>query len=325
MIISKTPIRLTLFGGGTDYPIFFNKYGGETLSFAINKYSYILVKENNYYTDYKYFLSYKNIEKIDKISDIDHPSIRETLNYLKINRALEIHYTGDIPAKTGLGSSSSFTVGLLKSLYGLNKKKINNLEIAKKAIFIEQNLIKENVGCQDQFTTALGGVLNIKYNKNRFLINKIKLTKDDTHQLEKSIILFFTGIERNSSKSLRQQIKKTSLGKNTQNLIEIKNQVFEAKNIMKNNIDIKLLGELLNENWEIKKKLSENITNSSINEIYMQALSCGIYGGKLVGAGAGGFLMFLCSESVKTKLKKKFYKLKYIEIKIEYNGSRIIL
>ena len=325
MIISKTPIRLTLFGGGTDYPIFFNKYGGETLSFAINKYSYILVKENSNYNKYKYFLSYKNTEKINNISNIEHPSIRETFNYLKINSGLEIHYTGDIPAKTGLGSSSSFTVGLLKSLYEFNKKKINNFEIAKKAIFIEQNLIKENVGCQDQFTTALGGVLNIKYNKNKFLINKLKFNKNNIHQLEKSIILFFTGIERNSSKSLRQQIKNTSLGKNTQNLIAIKNQVNEAKKIIKNKIDIKLLGELLNENWEIKKKLSKNITNSSINEIYMKALSYGIYGGKLVGAGAGGFLMFLCSESVKRKLKNKFYKLKYIEIKVDHTGSKIIL
>ncbi len=325
MIISKTPIRLTLFGGGTDYPIFFNKYGGETLSFAINKYSYILVKENSNYNKYKYFLSYKNTEKINNISNIEHPSIRETFNYLKINSGLEIHYTGDIPAKTGLGSSSSFTVGLLKSLYEFNKKKINNFEIAKKAIFIEQNLIKENVGCQDQFTTALGGVLNIKYNKNKFLINKLKFNKNNINQLEKSIILFFTGIERNSSKSLRQQIKNTSLGKNTQNLIAIKNQVNEAKKIIKNKIDIKLLGELLNENWEIKKKLSKNITNSSINEIYMKALSYGIYGGKLVGAGAGGFLMFLCSESVKRKLKNKFYKLKYIEIKVDHTGSKIIL
>ena len=121
MIISKTPIRLTLFGGGTDYPIFFNKYGGETLSFAINKYSYILVKKNNNYNKYKYLLSYKNIEKVNNISSINHPSIRETFNYLKISNGLEIHYTGDIPAKTGLGSSSSFTVGLLKSLYELNE------------------------------------------------------------------------------------------------------------------------------------------------------------------------------------------------------------
>ena len=325
MIISKTPIRLTLFGGGTDYPIFFNKYGGETLSFAINKYSYILVKKNNNYNKYKYLLSYKNIEKVNNISSINHPSIRETFNYLKISNGLEIHYTGDIPAKTGLGSSSSFTVGLLKSLYELNGKKINNFEIAKKAIFIEQNLIKENVGCQDQFTTALGGVLNIKYKKNKFLINKLKFNKNNIYQLEKSIILFFTGIERNASKSLKEQIKNTSLGKNTQNLIAIKTQVNEAKKIIKNKIDIKLLGELLNENWEIKKKLSKNITNSSINEIYLKALSYGIYGGKLVGAGSGGFLMFLCSESVKRKLKKKFYKLKYIEIKIDHIGSEIIL
>lgn len=325
MILSKTPIRLTLFGGGTDYPIFFNKYGGETLSFAINKYSYILVKENSNYTKYKFFLSYKNTQKINKISEINHPSIRETLQFLNINSGLEIHYTGDIPAKTGLGSSSSFTVGLLKSLYKFREKKINNLEIAKKAIFIEQNLIKENVGCQDQFTVALGGILNIKYKKNKFLIQRPKLNKNDIFRLEKSIILFFTGIERNSSKFLKQQITNTSLGKNTKYLIEIKQQVNDAKKLISNNIDIKLLGELLNDNWQIKKKLSKNITNNSINEIYKEAIDYGVYGGKLVGAGAGGFLMFLCSESVKKKLKKKFYKLNCIEIKVDHVGSSIIL
>ena len=138
MIISKTPIRLTLFGGGTDYPVFFEKYGGETLSFAINKYSYVIVKRNNLHNDYKYFLSYKNIEKVNIISKIDHPSIRETLKFMKINDGLEIHYTGDIPAKTGLGSSSSFTVGLLKSLYGyLNKKKTTN-KLQKKQFILSK-------------------------------------------------------------------------------------------------------------------------------------------------------------------------------------------
>jgi len=136
MIISKTPIRLTLFGGGTDYPVFFEKYGGETLSFAINKYSYVIVKRNNLHNDYKYFLSYKNIEKVNRISEIDHPSIRETLKFMKINDGLEIHYTGDIPAKTGLGSSSSFTVGLLKSLYGYLNKKKNKKQIEKEEIYI---------------------------------------------------------------------------------------------------------------------------------------------------------------------------------------------
>ena len=162
MIISKTPIRLTLFGGGTDYPIFFEKYGGETLGFAINKYSYVIIKENSIQNQYKYFLSYKNTEMINKISKIEHPSIRETLKFMKIDQRLEIHYTGDIPAKTGLGSSSSFTVGLLKSLYAFKKKIKSNTSIAKEAIYIEQKMIKENVGCQDQLSTAIGGILNIE-------------------------------------------------------------------------------------------------------------------------------------------------------------------
>jgi len=325
MIISKTPIRLTLFGGGTDYPIFFEKYGGETLSFAINKYSYVIVKRNNLHNDYKYFLSYKNIEKVNRISEIDHPSIRETLKFMKINDGLEIHYTGDIPAKTGLGSSSSFTVGLLKSLYGYLNKKKNNKQIAKEAIYIEQKMIRENVGCQDQISTALGGLLNIKYFKNDFLINRLKLENYNKRKFEKSIILFFTGIERFASKSLKTQLKNTAEGKNIDHLLKIKDQVQEAKKIFSKNINIKDLGKLLNENWKIKRELSKTVTNKKINEIYDEAINTGVYGGKLVGAGAGGFLMFVCNQKVKDKIKKKLYKLKSLEIKVDTVGSSLIL
>jgi len=325
MIISKTPIRLTLFGGGTDYPIFFEKYGGETLGFAINKYSYVIIKENSIQNQYKYFLSYKNTEMINKISKIEHPSIRETLKFMKIDQRLEIHYTGDIPAKTGLGSSSSFTVGLLKSLYAFKKKIKSNTSIAKEAIYIEQKMIKENVGCQDQLSTAIGGILNIKYSKNNFLIRKVRMDKSNTSIFEKSIILFYTGIDRFASKSIEKQLKDTAKNKNIDYLFEMKNHVTEAKKILGNKINIKALGELMNNHWQIKKELSNNVSNNKIDEIYHEAIKHGAYGGKLVGAGAGGFLMFICNQAVKDKLKSKFYKLQNLEIKVDNIGSSLVL
>ena len=325
MIVSKTPIRLTLFGGGTDYPIFFKKYGGETLGFAINRYSYLTIKENNLQNKYKYFLSYKNIEKKNEIKKISHPSIRETLKFMNIKEGIEIHYTGDIPAKTGLGSSSSFTVGLLKCLYAHKKKKISNLDIAKKAIFIEQKMIKENVGCQDQLTTSIGGILNVKYFKSHFVVNKLNLDKTNLLEFENSIILFFTGIERYASRSLNEQLSNIAKGYNIPQLLKMKEQAKLATKMFKKKINIRLLGEMLNENWNLKKELSNNVTNKIINQIYDDAIACGAYGGKLVGAGAGGFLMFVCKNNIKSILKKKFYKLKNLEIKVDHLGSNLIL
>lgn len=325
MIVSKTPIRLTLFGGGTDYPIFFKKYGGETLGFAINRYSYLTIKENNLQNKYKYFLSYKNIEKKNEIKTISHPSIRETLKFMNIKEGIEIHYTGDIPAKTGLGSSSSFTVGLLKCLYAHKKKKISNLDIAKKAIFIEQKMIKENVGCQDQLTTSIGGILNVKYFKSHFVVNKLNLDKTNLLEFENSIILFFTGIERYASRSLNEQLSNIAKGYNIPQLLKMKEQAKLATKMFKKKINIRLLGEMLNENWNLKKELSNNVTNKIINQIYDDAIACGAYGGKLVGAGAGGFLMFVCKNNIKSILKKKFYKLKNLEIKVDHLGSNLIL
>ena len=320
MIISKTPVRISLFGGGTDYPEYFNYHDGCVFNFAIQYYSYVTIRTLHKFNKNNYFLSYKNIENISSLNQIQHPSIKNCLKYLNIKDPIQIHYSGDLPAKSGLGSSSSFTVGLLNALYEYKKKKISKHNLAKNAIYVERELIKERVGYQDQIICSYGGIKEIKFsNKNNFKVKNI-------YKLESSIMIIFTNTERYADKILKEQIQNTKKKLINSQLKELKAITKEAINLIEKNFDINELAILLNESWKLKKNLSNKITTSSIDKLYEYCLSKGAKGGKLLGAGGGGFLL-LVGEKNNLNYLSKILKNKNIFSffpKLDQLGSRII-
>ncbi len=322
MIISKTPYRISFFGGGSDYPSWYNKYSGAVLSTSINKHLYITCRILPKFFEHKFRIVWSKIEMVRNIKDIEHPTVKDLLNFLKIKQGLEIHYDGDLPARSGMGSSSAFTVGLLKALYFLKKKKISNPEIARKAIFFEQNIMKETVGSQDQLATAIGGFNKITFKKNNnFKFNNLKRAKN-LKKLEKNLLLIYTGAKRTA-----QEIAKTYAGKlTTTNKSYIEDMIGHVQTgeeiLKKGNVDD--FGKLLNSAWLTKKKLSSSISNSSIDSLYEHALRKGALGGKLLGAGGGGFFLFYARKEVKKKIIQSNNKIVNIPFKFSEIGSEII-
>ena len=304
MIISKTPYRISFFGGGSDYPSWYNKYSGSVLSTSIDKHIYITCRFLPKFFDHKYRIVWSKIENVQNIKDIKHPIVKNLLNHLKIKDGLEIHYDGDLPASSGMGSSSAFTVGLINGLYNLLNKKITNYEIAKKAINFEQQVMKETVGSQDQLATAVGGFNKIIFNKN----NKFKIIpkKNDNNinHLENNLLLIYTGKKR-----IAQDVAKKYSGKltttNKKYIDTMVQHVAEGEKIIKgNNIDD--FGKLLHSAWLTKKKLSTHISSPKLDDMYDYVIQRGALGGKLLGAGGGGFFLFyMRSELKKSFLKKK--------------------
>lgn len=324
MILSKTPVRITFFGGGSDYPSYFSKAQGKSLSLAINKYSYIAINRNLEILNSKFILNYRQIEKVKKISLIKHPSIKACLNYQNIKDPIQINYFGDLPAKTGLGSSSSFTVGLLNCLKEIKKEKKSSFQIAKEAIYVEQKIIKERVGCQDQLTCGMGGLLHITYDRNKdFHIKKDFLEKEKIKKLCSYLMLFYTGIDRYSDNILKEQIKRTKLGHNSEIIKDMVNMVDPAVDyLIKENYYN--FGIMLDKSWNLKKKLSSFITNKKIDNYYSIGRKSGALGGKLLGAGGGGFLMFFVPHKSQKLLLKNLGNLRNIKFSPDFLGTRII-
>ena len=326
MIISRTPYRISLFGGGSDYPSW-NKISGKkgsVLGFAINKYSYISARSAPLFFKDKYRIAYSKIELTNKLNDIKHPAVKNIIKELKINQGIEIQHHGDLPARTGVGSSSSFSVGLINCLYALQNKKISKEKLAKTAIHIEQNIIRENVGSQDQVWSSYGGFNRIDfYKNNKFKVKNLYLNKKRIDKLLNNFILVYTGITRYSNNVAKNIIN--NLTKNIDNISTMVDMVTEAEKILlsqKSNIDE--IGELLNSYWTIKKKLSNTITLNYIEEIYDKAIKSGAIGGKLLGAGSGGFLLLYVNDKNKSKVYQKLNKFIKLSIKVDYNGSVIL-
>jgi len=324
MIISRTPFRISFFGGGTDYPIHYRKHGGAVLATSINKYCYITCRYLPPFFNHKNHIVYSKIEQTKSISKIQHPSVRETLKFMKIEKGVEIHHDGDLPARAGLGTSSSFTVGLLNALYALKGKIVTKRQLALDAIHIEQNMIEENVGSQDQITTAFGGFNEIKFNgDDEFQVRPITISGEKTQILQDHMMLFFTGLSRTASEIAHEQIKKAPEKK--KELARMAEMVDEAVNILNNNdTDLTDFGRLLHENWMIKRKLTSKITTNIIDKIYNDALKAGALGGKLLGAGGGGFVLFFVEPEKQPKVMKKLNSLLYVPFRFEKLGSQII-
>ena len=323
MIISKTPFRISFFGGGTDYPVWYEEHGGAVLSTSIDKYCYITVRYLPPFFEHKYRIVYSIVEGVKNISEIKHPVVRELLKYFNIEKGLEVHHDGDLPARSGLGSSSAFTVGMLNSLYALKGNIISKYELAKQAINVERNILKENVGSQDQVAVACGGFNKITFYKDHsFRVEPMTLQKERILQLEKHLMLIFTGFSRFASDIAAEQIKNTCERKKELNAM--KQMVDHAVEILNGGRDIAEFGKLLNESWQIKKCLSSKISSRELDDLYENALKHGAIGGKLLGAGGGGFMLLFvrpeCREKLSDSLKE------YLEVKFSFDneGSQII-
>jgi len=322
MIISKTPYRISFFGGGSDYPEWYLKNNGTVISTTINKYVYVSCRKLNKYFKHNYRVSYSKVEEVKRIDQILHPAVRGVLLNSKIKEGLEIHYDGDLPSRSGMGSSSSFVVGLENVINDYQKNKISKKILAQKSFFIERNVLKENVGYQDQIAASYGGFNKINFSKKGFIVNKIKLQTKFENAMNNNLFLVYTGLQRRAEKIAGKYIPKLNTKKKA-NIKKILNHVIEAnKLILEDNPND--FGRLLHETWTEKKKLSPFITNSKIDELYNLGIKNGSFGGKLLGAGGGGFILFYVDKNHIYKFKKKLTKFNILQIKPENRGSQII-
>ena len=324
MIISRTPFRISFFGGGTDYPVWYKEHGGAVLATSINKYCYINVRYLPPFFDHKYRVRYSIREEVQNISEIQHPSARECLAFLNFDRGVEIQHNSDLPARIGVGSSSSFTVGLLNALYALKGKMTTKRQLALEAIHVEQDRIKENVGSQDQTTAAFGGFNKIEFGGVQHIqVKPITLNAEKIQLFQEHLMLFFTGFVRTASEIAGEQIKKTPERENELN--KMFEMVDEAISILNgDSSDITDFGRLLHEAWMIKRSLTNKITTPFIDEIYETVIKAGALGGKLLGAGGGGCILFFVEPELQSKVKEKLKNLLYVPFKFENLGSQII-
>lgn len=325
MIISRTPFRISFFGGGTDYPVWYLDNGGAVLSTTINKYCYISTRYLPPFFPYKYRIRYTVREETGSIAGIKHPAVRECLEFMKINKGIEMVHTSDLPARSGIASSSSFTVGFLNTLNALKGNIVTKRQLARDAIFVERQLLKENVGSQDQVAVSFGGLNRIEFGGEKdFFVYPIAIEREKIELFEKSLMLFYTGISRNSSDIASAQIKNTS--KKNSELKALNGMVDSAVEILNGKKSgLYRLGELLDESWKIKRRLSKLVTNREIDSIYETAMRSGALGGKLLGAGGGGFILFYARPQDQEKIKKKLNKLLHVPFSFDKLGSHIVL
>jgi D-glycero-alpha-D-manno-heptose-7-phosphate kinase len=325
MIISRTPFRISLFGGGTDYPAWFRENGGAVLGTAINKYSYISVRKLPPFFEHRFRIVYSKLEYVREIREIVHPVVREVLAETELSDGLEIHSDSDLPARSGLGSSSAFTVGFLHALHALRGRMVTKLELCREAIRVEQELLKEAVGCQDQLWAAFGGFNHITFSPvGDFEVNPIILARDRRSELMQSVMLFFTGFSRNAPDIAQDQI--ANIPYRSQQLRSIQKMVGEALAILqKDGTPIRSLGELLHESWCLKRELAASVSTPTVDDIYQAARQAGAIGGKLLGAGGGGFIMFLVEPDRRQPVRKRLADLVYVPVDIDYDGSKIVL
>jgi len=325
VIITRTPFRISFFGGGTDYPVFYKEHGGAVLSTTINKYCYITCRYLPPFFDHKFRIRYSNREETQTADQIVHPSARECLKYMGIEKGVEIVHTGDIPALSGIGSSSSFTVGLLNALYALKGEVVTKRRLAFDAIHVEQDLIGEPVGSQDQTAAAFGGFNHIEFGgrKDGIFVQTIPVNEEKLAYLQSSLLFYFTGFPRYASEVSKEQIVQTP--NKIKELNVMKEMVDEAINILNGPIEgLNEFGKLLHESWIIKRNLTKLISNDSIDDMYQAAIGAGAIGGKLCGAGGGGFMLLFVPPENQVKVKEKMKELLLVPMRFENLGSHLV-
>ncbi len=322
MIGIKTPFRVSFFGGGSDLKSYYSKNSGSVISASINKYIYIFV--NKYFTD-QIQIKYSKTELANNISEIKHPIVREILRKFQID-GIDINSIADIPAGTGLGSSSAFTVALLNALYVYQNKTITKKQLAEEASEIEIDILEEPIGKQDQYASAYGGLNRINFLRDGDVeVNKIVMSENEKTTLQNNLVLMYYGNQRDASDILHEQNQKIKTNIASQDtLSEMVSLVDKAENCIANK-DFDTFGQLLDNTWHLKKSLASNISNTEIDHIYNEAINAGAFGGKLLGAGSGGFFLFYVPLSHRKNLTKRLSKLKEFEFKFEESGSQIIM
>ena len=323
MIISRTPFRVSFFGGGTDYPVWYRENGGAILGTTIDKYCYISLRYLPPFFEHKYRIVYSQAELVRSIDEIHHPAVRETLRYMGITDGMEIHHDGDLPARTGLGSSSSFTVGLVHALHALKGAMSSKMQLAKEAIHIEQEILKENVGSQDQLLAAFGGLNRIDFSgEHNFEIKRVIIKPSRLESLQNHLMLAFTGLSRIASGIAEEQIKQTPNKK--RELTEMHQMVDEAINILSGDSDLVDFGKLLHQTWQLKRSLTDKISSPYTDFLYETALQAGATGGKLLGAGGGGFMLFFVKPELQPRVREALRDLLCVPLHFESTGSQII-
>jgi D-glycero-alpha-D-manno-heptose-7-phosphate kinase len=325
MIITRTPFRVSFFGGGTDYPTWFNAHGGEVLSTAIDKYCYITCRHLPQFFEYKHRIVYSLIENVRHWDEIKHPAVRAVMQWADVQKGLEIHHDGDLPARSGLGSSSSFTVGLVHALAALSGRYVTKDDLARDAIHIEQDIIKENVGSQDQIAAAYGGFNRIEFKPGGdFLVSPVIIKKTRMKELQSHLMLCFTGLSRLASEVAQSQI--ANFGRREMELNRMRAMVEEAVKILHtDNTPIEEFGRLLHESWLCKKELSDKVSTTEIDSLYQAALDAGATGGKILGAGGGGFLLLFVKPELQPAVRERLKHLVHVPFGFDEAGSRVVL
>ncbi len=324
MIIIRTPFRISFFGGGTDLPIFSEKYGGAVIGTSINKYIYHTVSEfpSNMF-EYSIRFSYSKVESTNDINLIKHAPFREILKFFKLHKDIEVNIAADLPSFSGLGTSSAFTVGLIKGLIEFKKSFISSHDLAKTAIIIEQEILKESVGSQDQVFASYGGFNLIRFNKDKtFDVSPININQSRLSEIENSLLIFYTGIKRKSQNLEKRKIN--NFNNIDCNLKKMLKMVDEGYDILNGNQSLSKFGELLGKSWKEKKMLDSKVSNNLIDEVYKVAIESGALGGKLLGAGGGGFLLLFIPPERQKKVRENLSGFHEVKFKFDVTGSQVL-
>lgn len=323
MIISRTPYRISFFGGGTDYPGWYSKHGGAVLATTIDKYCYLTCRYLPPFFEHRIRVAYGTVEHCQTADQIQHPAVRETLQHLGIERGVEIHHDGDLPARSGMGSSSSFTVGLLHALYALRGQIRSKRQLATESIYLEQERLKENVGSQDQVMAAYGGFNHVTFAQDgEISVEPMTLPPQRIHELNGHLMLFYTGIMRNASDVAGSYVP--DIGNKGNHFQRLTAMVDEGISILAGGQDIGAFGELLHRAWQAKVEMSPSVSNSEIDDIYQRARNAGAIGGKLLGAGGGGFMLLFVPPAKQSQVKDQLQHLIHVPFGFEHSGSQII-
>ena len=321
MVITQTPFRMSFFGGGTDFKEFYEEHGGSVISTSFDKYCYVTVRHLPRFFDYANQITYNVIERTNSADEIEHPAVREAMKYLDMHE-LRVVYEADLPARSGLGTSSSFAVGLLNAFYALKGKYADKKKLADDAIYLERVLCNESGGTQDQIAASFGGFNRIDFDADGYRVRPVIISKERKEQLNKNLMLFFTGFSRFSSDIADNQ--KAATKDKTAQLNEMKELVDESEKILTSKTDLAEFGKLLDYTWKLKRGITKAISNDSIDALYKKAIDEGAVGGKLLGAGGGGFMLFYVEEDKQEKVKEALKQLLYVPFEFETGGTRIM-
>ncbi len=323
MIISRTPYRISFFGGGTDYPGWYREHGGTVLATTINKYCWLTCRYLPPFFEHRFRIVYSRTESCHSLDEIQHPAVREGLRLVNLNRGIELHHDGDLPARSGMGSSSSFGVGLMHVLHALKGEMVSKQQLARESITLEQELLKEHVGSQDQVMAAYGGFNHVVFTANGdIVVRPLTVPPARLWELQGHLMLMYTGIARTASDVASTYVN--GLEERRRQLRIIKDLVEESVSLLTSDRDISGFGELLHESWVAKCSLSASVSNSAVDAIYEQARAAGAVGGKLLGAGGGGFLLLFVPPDRQAAVKERLHGLIHVPIKFEFTGSQVV-